>query len=26
VAVGSDLGILARQAEALAASFQHWKG
>jgi 4-hydroxy-2-oxoheptanedioate aldolase len=26
VAVGSDLGILARQAETLAASFQHWKG
>jgi 4-hydroxy-2-oxoheptanedioate aldolase len=26
VAVGSDLGILARQAEALAASFRHWKG
>ncbi|HET6266139.1 MAG TPA: HpcH/HpaI aldolase/citrate lyase family protein [Acidobacteriota bacterium] len=26
VAVGSDLGILARQTEALAASFQHWKG
>jgi 4-hydroxy-2-oxoheptanedioate aldolase len=26
VAVGSDLGILAREAEALAASFQHWKG
>lgn len=26
VAVGSDLGILARQSEGLAASFQHWKG
>jgi 4-hydroxy-2-oxoheptanedioate aldolase len=25
VAVGSDLGILARQTEALAASFQRWK-
>jgi len=25
VAVGSDLGILARQTEALAASFQDWK-
>lgn len=25
VAVGSDLGILARQCESLAASFEHWK-
>jgi 4-hydroxy-2-oxoheptanedioate aldolase len=26
VAVGSDVGVLARQSEALAAAFQHWKG
>jgi 4-hydroxy-2-oxoheptanedioate aldolase len=26
VAVGSDIGILARQSEALAASFERWKG